>query len=171
MRRWGIADRLRAALWGRHPSNVLFVTRLAGRELARFDNAMYCAPGRNPLYSEHAQWIPQYTVEEVMREHAQSLPGVQIRFNAELRGLEQDAEGARVQLHDKAAGPLRFRRNTSRPTARAAPRELIGARIEGQYGSRTTTSCPGPWAGRGASARPGRHVLVISSETPTRWGP
>ena len=24
-------------------------TRLAGHELARFENAMYCAPGRNPL--------------------------------------------------------------------------------------------------------------------------
>ncbi|MDH5339286.1 MAG: FAD-dependent monooxygenase, partial [Rubrivivax sp.] len=72
MRRWGIADQLRAAspLGLNYPSNVLFVTRLAGYELARFENAMYCAPGRNPLYSEHAQWIPQYTVEEVMRAHA-----------------------------------------------------------------------------------------------------
>ena len=40
--------------------------------LTRFENAFYCAPGRNPLYSEHAQWIPQYSVEEVMRAHAQS---------------------------------------------------------------------------------------------------
>src|SRR5215470_4230130 len=51
LRRWGIADQLRAAspLGVHYPSNVVFVTRLAGHELARFENAMYCAPGRNPL--------------------------------------------------------------------------------------------------------------------------
>ena len=71
LRRWGIADQLRAAspLGMHYPSNVVFVTRLAGPELTRFENAMYCAPGRNPLYSEHAQWIPQYTLEEVLRAH------------------------------------------------------------------------------------------------------
>ena len=64
LRRWGIADKLRAAspLGVDYPSNVVFCTRLAGHELTRFENAFYCAPGRNPLYSEHAQWIPQYSV-------------------------------------------------------------------------------------------------------------
>jgi 2-polyprenyl-6-methoxyphenol hydroxylase-like FAD-dependent oxidoreductase len=52
-RRWGIADKLRAAspLGLNYPSNVVFCTRLAGPELTRFENAFYCAPGRNPLYS------------------------------------------------------------------------------------------------------------------------
>ena len=46
LRRWGIADRLRAAspLGVDYPSNVVFCTRLAGVELARHENAMYCAP-------------------------------------------------------------------------------------------------------------------------------
>ena len=79
-RRWGIADTLRKAspLGMDYPSNVVFCTRLSGFELTRFENALYCAPGRNPLYSEHSQWVPQYTVEEVMRAHAQSLPGVEV---------------------------------------------------------------------------------------------
>ena len=70
-RRWGIADALRdAAPFGvDYPSNIAFTTRMSGHLLARFDNALYCAPGRNPIYSEHAQWIPQYTVERVMRQH------------------------------------------------------------------------------------------------------
>ena len=61
LRRWGIAQELRKAspLGVDYPSNVLFVTRLAGWELARIENALYCAPGKNPLYSEHAQWIPR----------------------------------------------------------------------------------------------------------------
>src|SRR5689334_14283802 len=62
LRRWGIADRLKAAspLGVDYPSNVIFCTRLSGAEITRFENAFYCAPGRNPLYAEHAQWIPQY---------------------------------------------------------------------------------------------------------------
>src|SRR5204863_280889 len=79
-----------------YPSNVVFVTRLSGYELARFPNALYCAPGRNPLYSEHSQWIPQYAVEEVMRAHAQSLAGVDIRFNCELASFEQDRREVRA---------------------------------------------------------------------------
>ena len=105
LRRWGIADRLRAASPGvDYPSNVVFCTRLAGVELARHENAMYCAPGRNPLYSEHAQWIPQYTVEGVLRDHAQSLPGVQIRYCCELLDLSQDADGVRARLRDLSGG-------------------------------------------------------------------
>jgi len=50
-RRWGIADTLRAASpFGMYyPSNVVFCTSLGGYELTRFENAMYCAPGRIPL--------------------------------------------------------------------------------------------------------------------------
>src|SRR3954464_13045083 len=71
LRRWGIAAKLAEAspLGVEYPSNVVFVTRLSGYALAKFENALYCAPGKNPLYSEHAQWIPQYTLEEVLREH------------------------------------------------------------------------------------------------------
>ena len=139
LRRWGIAGKLRAAspLGVDYPSNVVFVTRLAGPELTRFENAMYCAPGRNPLYSEHAQWIPQYTVEEVLREHAQSLPAVELRFNCELRGLTQDADGVDVQLFDKegaTAFSVRADYLVGADGARSTVRELIGSRMEGHYG-------------------------------------
>ncbi|CAB3801252.1 MULTISPECIES: FAD-dependent monooxygenase [Paraburkholderia] len=84
LRRWGIADKLAAAspLGLDYPSHVLFITRLAGHMLARFDNALDCSPERNPHYSEHGQWIPQYILEEVLRSHAQSLPTVIIGTSA-----------------------------------------------------------------------------------------
>lgn len=43
LRRWGIADRLAdASPFGvDYPSNIVFSTRLMGRELARFSNAFY----------------------------------------------------------------------------------------------------------------------------------
>ena len=61
LRRWGIADKLKAAspLGADYPSNIVFCTCLAGFQLAKFENAMYCAAGKNSLYSEHAQWIPE----------------------------------------------------------------------------------------------------------------
>ena len=115
---------------------MVFCTRLAGVELARHENAMYCAPGRNPLYSEHAQWIPQYTVEGVLRDHAQSLPGVQIRYCCELLDLSQDADGvgqaARSVGRRGIVGPCRlpgWRRRRAQPV-----RDLIGTRMLGEYG-------------------------------------
>jgi 2-polyprenyl-6-methoxyphenol hydroxylase-like FAD-dependent oxidoreductase len=139
MRRWGIADKLRAAspLGADYPSTVLFVTRLAGYELARFDNAMYCAPGKNPLYSEHGQWIPQYKVEEVMRNHAQSLPGVEIRFNSELVSFEQDENSVSVQVRDKVSNTVTsFNAEylVGADGARSAVRQGIGAKMEGTQG-------------------------------------
>jgi 2-polyprenyl-6-methoxyphenol hydroxylase-like FAD-dependent oxidoreductase len=139
MRRWGIADKLRQAspLGADYPSTVLFVTRLAGYELARFDNAMYCAPGKNPLYSEHGQWIPQYKVEEVMRNHAQSLPGVEIRFNSELVSFEQSEDSVSVQVRDKVSDivtSFNAEYLVGADGARSAVRQGIGAKMEGTQG-------------------------------------
>lgn len=147
LRRWGIADKLRAAspLGVDYPSNVSFVTRLSGPGITRFENALYCAPGRNPLYSEHAQWIPQYTLEEVLRAHAQSLPGVEIRFNTELVSFAQDAgEGASGVVTARLRGvgganegresEVRSRYLVGADGARSTVRGLIGARMGGSYG-------------------------------------
>jgi 2-polyprenyl-6-methoxyphenol hydroxylase-like FAD-dependent oxidoreductase len=139
LRRWGIADALRAAspLGLDYPSNVVFCTRLAGHPLTRFENAFYCAPGRNPLYSEHAQWIPQYSVEEVMRAHAQSLPGVELRFHCELMSLGQDDAGARATVRDLQTGKdfvVETAFIVGADGARSLVRTAIGARMDGAYG-------------------------------------
>ena len=139
MRRWGIADTLRAAspLGAYYPSNVVFVTRLAGHELARFENAMYCAPGKNPLYSEHGQWVPQYVVEEVMRAHAQSLPGVEVRFNCELLSLQQDELGVQATVRDLVQGHsfgVASAFAVGADGARSTVRDAIGVRMQGAHG-------------------------------------
>ena len=139
LRRWGIADKLRAAspLGLDYPSNVVFVTRLAGHPLARFENAFSCAPGRSPLYSEHAQWIPQYTLEEVLREHAQSLPAVELRFNTELRGFEQTGASVQAQLRELSTSQdslVEADYLVGADGARSTVREAIGARMQGEYG-------------------------------------
>jgi 2-polyprenyl-6-methoxyphenol hydroxylase-like FAD-dependent oxidoreductase len=139
LRRWGIADDLKAAspLGADYPSNVCFVTRLSGFPIARFENAMYCAPGRNPLYSEHAQWIPQYTVEEVMRAHAQTLADVNLRFNTELVSFEQDETQVVAQVRNLETGALETLTADyliGADGSRSGVRDAIGARMEGTHG-------------------------------------
>lgn len=139
LRRWGIADKLRDAspLGVDYPSNVVFVTRLSGFSLARFENALYCAPGKNPLYSEHSQWIPQYLLEEVLRAHAESLSGVTIRFNCQFLSFAQDDGRVLAQIRDLARGTefsVESEYLVGADGARSAVREAIGARMEGSYG-------------------------------------
>ncbi|MFI5317788.1 MAG: FAD-dependent monooxygenase [Myxococcota bacterium] len=136
LRRWGIADRLAAAspLGVRYPNDVRFVTSLAGKRLATFENAFNAAPDRSPDYPEHAQWVPQYTLERVMREHAQTLPAVTLRFDATFLDAEQNAECVSSLLTDGSGDRQRV---TSRyligaDGARSAVRELIGAKMVGR---------------------------------------
>jgi len=138
-RRWGIADKLRAAspLGLNYPSNVVFCTRLAGPELTRFENAFYCAPCRNPLYSEHSQWVPQYTVEEVMRAHVQTLPSVELRFNCELTSFSQDGDKVQAVAKDLNGGgrySIEADYLAGTDGARSSVREGIGAKMQGTYG-------------------------------------
>jgi len=137
LRRWGIADRLRAAspLGVDYPSTVLFVTRLGGYALARFENAFNCAPARDPRYSEHAQWVPQYTLEEVLRVHAQTLPSVTLRFGTEFVSLAQDGHEVQAQLRDVASGAtatVACDYLLGADGARSAVREAIGTRLSGE---------------------------------------
>ena len=127
LRRWGIADALRAAspIASDRPSTVVFATRMNGPLLARFENALHGNRGRSNLYSEEAQWVPQYVLEEVLRTYAQSLPGVTVHFETEFVSFSQTESGAMfaraVLLTSKA--PI-----SSAPTAPAAPYETRSAR-------------------------------------------
>ncbi len=178
LRRWGIADQLReqSPLGIDYPSNVLFVTRLSGHELARFENALYCAPGRNPLYSEHAQWIPQYTVEEVLRAHAQSLPSVEIRFDCELQDFAQD--GAQVQSRVRESGAsadFRVRSDflVGADGARSTVRDAIGARMEGTYGLSRNYNVVFRAPGLATAHRHGPAIMFfqVNADVPSIIGP
>lgn len=136
MRRWGMADRLaEASPFGiDYPSNVVFATRLAGYELARFENGFYCSPVRDDRFSEHAQWIPQYKVEAALRKRATEFSGVQIRMSTRLDSWLEDAQGITAQLIDEATGE-RFQVQASylvgADGARSTVRERLGIEMEG----------------------------------------
>ena len=136
LRRWGIADALRRAspMGPDHPSTILFVTRMNGPELARFENALNGNPARNNLYAEEAQWVPQYVLEEVLRTHAAALPGVGITFGSELVSISEAADGVAATVRDLRTGTERAIRCAylvGADGARSAVRGAIGARMEG----------------------------------------
>ena len=136
LRRWGIADALRQAspIPPDYPPNVVFATRMNGPELARFENAFNGKRERNELYSEESQWVPQYTLEEVLRRHAASLPGVSIQFGCELAGFEQDDGGVSATVRDLRTGAteaVRCAFLVGADGARSFVREAIGARMQG----------------------------------------
>jgi 2-polyprenyl-6-methoxyphenol hydroxylase-like FAD-dependent oxidoreductase len=137
LRRWGIANRLaeESPFGVDYPNNMVFVTRLAGFELARFANAFNASPERSPLYPEHAQWVPQYTLEKVLLEKARTLPTVAIRFETVLLDARQDTKSVVATIGPQEA-PLEVRGRylIGADGARSRVREVIGAKMVGRSG-------------------------------------
>ncbi len=137
LRRWGIADALRAAspIPPDYPSTIMFATRMNGWKLAEFENALNGSRERNDLYSEEAQWVPQYTLEEVLRQHAATLPGVSICFNTELAFFTETAGEVASDLRERTTGAVRTVASAflvGADGARSTVRERIGAAMVGK---------------------------------------
>ncbi len=137
LRRWGIVEalRARAPLGIDYPSTIQFATRLNGYPLARIDNAFFCRPGPSELYAEHAQWVPQYVLEETLREHVATLASVDLRFNTSFEQLEQDGDGVRAQVMDSAAAErheIRARYLVGADGAHSAVRRALGIAMQGK---------------------------------------
>ena len=139
LRRWGIADRLAAVspFGVDYPSNVHFVTRLGGPSLTVIKNASNCAPERVDDYPEHGQWVPQYKLEQVLREHAESLAPVTFQFGMQFVSATQDDDHVAVTARDRSSGEehvVRSRYLVGADGARSAVRALMGAKMTGTYG-------------------------------------
>jgi len=171
LRRWGIAEQLAAAspLGVDYPSNIVFATRLTGFELCRFENASYCAPGRNPLYSEHGQWIPQYELEKVLKAHSESLPGVRIQFGRHLESFTQDDSAVRARV-----GPdtIDCKYLIGADGSRSTVRRLIGAAMSGAaLGRHCNTIFRAPGISRAHALGPATMYWLVSAHAPSLTGP
>src|ERR1700735_2518932 len=92
-RRWGLAERLRAAAplpvsWSQ---DVSFCTSFLGWEIIRFTGVLGLADdGDSP---ERGQQMPQYVLEEVLREVVTELPTVDLRLGWRLQSLDAASPG------------------------------------------------------------------------------
>jgi 2-polyprenyl-6-methoxyphenol hydroxylase-like FAD-dependent oxidoreductase len=137
LRRWGIADALRRAspISPDRPSTVVFATRMNGPLITRFENALNGSRAPNHLYSEEAQWVPQYILEEVLRQCAQSQPSVAIHFQTEFSSLTQTEDEVTAQLRETSNGrtfAIRSRYLIGADGARSSVRDAIGATMIGE---------------------------------------
>ena len=138
MRRWGIASVLRAAapLPSDYPTDIVFATRLFGRQLAVIENAFAGAKIRDPRFSEPAQWVPQFTVEAVLRDRVAAMDSIELMFNAELEDAEQSADGVVATVRNLTDGkPLTVlcKYLIGADGARSRVRSIIGVRMQGEH--------------------------------------
>ena len=95
LRRWGIADRMRfeSGYPTDYPRNYLFVTRMNGYEIARFDHPANGDPNsRSPYSPEGRLWISKPYFDPVLHKHVATLPTVELRYNTTLESFQQDGE-------------------------------------------------------------------------------
>jgi 2-polyprenyl-6-methoxyphenol hydroxylase-like FAD-dependent oxidoreductase len=136
LRRWGIADALRAAAplpvaWSQR---VTFCESLSGRRITDFDNAFGLTAERDDRFAEAGQQVPQPVMEDVLRAHVRRLPGVELRLGHAAGRLVQDDDGVTVAVRTRggAGYHVRARYVLGCDGAGGNVREQIGARYVGR---------------------------------------
>jgi 2-polyprenyl-6-methoxyphenol hydroxylase-like FAD-dependent oxidoreductase len=100
---WGIVDKLRAA-------RVMPQGYPIG-EVTAYDNLMHefwhVQKGRDVVrdyYFQGNERLPQYQTEAVLRDHAATLPGVELRFGWTAQAVVQEDDGVRVTVAKDGGG-------------------------------------------------------------------
>ncbi|MGE5217664.1 MAG: FAD-dependent monooxygenase [Chloroflexota bacterium] len=107
LRRWGIADRMRfeSGYPTDYPRNYLFVTRMDGFEIARFDHpANGAEESRSPYSPEGRLWVSKPYFDPVLHAHAKSLPAIEIRYETSFESFEQSDRSVKGQVLDQKTG-------------------------------------------------------------------
>ena len=138
MRRWGIADALRASapLPADYPTDIVFATRLFGHPLAHITNAFNGARVRDDRYSEPAQWVPQFKVEAALRARVRTLPTVTLLEHTRFVDLAESSDGVTAEVEDIATGArqrIAARYLVGADGARSDVRRLLGIAMQGRH--------------------------------------
>lgn len=175
-RRWGIAERLRAAAplavdWSQR---VTFVRTVLGEEITHLDGCLGLTVPET-ISPETSQQISQGLVEEVLREAVSERPGIRTLYGwaalelhdqgEQVTVVVEDGHGARQQLTASwvigADGP------------RSRVRAAMNARYEGSAGGRPNVNIT--FRSRELAARiphpPSIHYWVLDPRTPGVVGP
>jgi 2-polyprenyl-6-methoxyphenol hydroxylase-like FAD-dependent oxidoreductase len=175
-RRWGLAARLRAAAplpvsWSQ---DVSFCTSFLGREITRFTGVLGLADdGDSP---ERGQQLPQYVLEEVLREVAGELPTVDLRLGWRLQALDLAGSGpvhATVSDPGGKTWPVTAEYVVGADGARSVVREQIGARYVGATALRPNTGLVfrSLELARAVPHPPAVQTWLLNQQTPGMMGP
>ena len=107
LRRWGIAGRMRfeSGYPTDYPRNYLFVTRMNGYEIARFDHPANGDPNsRSPYSPEGRLWISKPYFDPVLHQHVATLPAVELRYNTTLESFQQNGQMVTAKIVDVKSG-------------------------------------------------------------------
>ncbi len=176
LRRWGIADRLRARAplpvsWSQE---IVFCTSLTGYELSRFHGVLGLV-AEGDRFPETGQQAPQYVLEELLREVVQERAPGALQTGLRVTGVDQSEAEARVTVTD-AAG-----QSTTVTAAyvlgcdgpRSAVRDAIGAAYTGEHALRPNFGmvfhAPALWSH--VRHGPAVHYWVVNRSVPALMGP
>jgi 2-polyprenyl-6-methoxyphenol hydroxylase-like FAD-dependent oxidoreductase len=176
LRRWGIADRFRAAAplpvsWSK---DIVFCTSLAGYELSRFTGVLGLALDGD-RFPETGQQAPQYVLEELLREVVTELPGCTLATGLRVTAVEQDPDAVRVTVQDRAGGQARVEAEylLGCDGPRSAVRDQIGASYVGEFALRPNFGmvfhAPGLWPQ--VKHGPAVQFWIVNDRTPALMGP
>ena len=106
LRRWGLADTLRAAapIPVDYAQDAVFCSTLLGKEITRFNEIFQLTVGRPDEQPERGQQVGQPVVEEVLRAEVNRLELTELRLGAKVSAVEQTSTGARVIIQDIDTG-------------------------------------------------------------------
>jgi 2-polyprenyl-6-methoxyphenol hydroxylase-like FAD-dependent oxidoreductase len=96
LRRWGLADRLRAVAplavdWSQ---DAVFCTTLLGPEITRFRDCFGLTADRDGVAAEAGQQVPQPVVEQLLRTALAELDSVRTSYGQRVAAIAEHADGA-----------------------------------------------------------------------------
>ncbi len=104
-RRWGIADKVRAAGTPKgFPNGALFVTNFSGHELARISRPGHAEERDFPNGPERPKRCNQLWFDPILTEYVAGLPSITRRMNCRFESFTQDSDGVTIVLCDETTG-------------------------------------------------------------------
>jgi len=172
-RRHGIGPQLRAAaLPPDYPTDVCYVTRLTGREIARLNmpsSAAAVAEARagKSAYdcAEPPHRCSQIYLEAILRDAAIARPNIDIRFGQRLEGFRREGGGVVAEIRDLARETdytVSAKHLVGADGGRSTVRRDLGIRYEGEGGV-TRRMMGGAMLATLFDVRPGQDWLTIDT--------
>jgi 2-polyprenyl-6-methoxyphenol hydroxylase-like FAD-dependent oxidoreductase len=175
LRRWGLADRLRARapLPPSFSSDVVFCTSLTGHELSRFTGVLGLT-AQGDRFPELGQQAPQYVLEELLREAAAELETVTLALGARVVDVTEGPDEVVVAV----AGPEGPEEITADYVLgcdgpRSTVRDRVGARYVGEHALRPNFGMVVRVPGLATRVRHGPAVQywTVNPDAPALLGP